>query len=310
MRWRKLGLVYGPDGSRPWAMTHAMVPTPFLLTSDVIRVYVSFCDKDFVARPGYVDVHAQNPTRVLAVSPDPLMDIGVRGAFDENGVLPCSMIEAAPGTLYMYYVGFEQGRKIRYRLLTGLAVSKDGGRSFSRIRRTPILERSDSELYFRCGPHVIKEADRFRMWYVAGSEWTELHGKEMPVYDLRYLESVDGITWGPEGKVCLNIEDPDEHGFGRPFVIRSRKGYRLFYSIRKRSVGAYRLGYAESDNGLDWIRKDHELGLGVSEQGWDSEAIMYSAVIQAGGRTYLFYNGNNFGAAGFGAAILEDSERV
>jgi predicted GH43/DUF377 family glycosyl hydrolase len=287
-----------------------MVPTPFLLSSDVIRVYVSFCDKDFVARPGYVDLDAQDPTRVLAVSLDPLMDIGVRGSFDENGVLTCSVVEAGSGTLYMYYVGFEQGRKIRYRLLTGLAVSKDGGRTFSRIKRTPVLERSDFELYFRGGPYVMTDGDQFRMWYVAGSDWTELHGKEMPVYDLRYLESEDGINWGPKGRVCLSIEDPDEHGFGRPFVIRSRKGYRLFYSIRKRSLGAYRLGYAESHNGLDWVRKDNELGLGVSHEGWDSEAIMYSAVIDVGGRTYLFYNGNNFGEAGFGVAILESSEKV
>jgi hypothetical protein len=207
---------------------------------------------------------------------------------------------------FLYYAGFELGTKIRYRLLTGVAISEDGGMTFRRYRETPVLERSDRELYFRGGPFVRLENGVFRLWYVAGSEWLDIGGKPMPVYDLRYLESGDGLNWAPEGRVCLDVSRSDEHGFGRPYVTQESGAYQLHYSIRRRSLGAYRLGYAESPDGLDWLRKDEDLGLDVSPTGWDSQAIMYAAPITIEGRTYVFYNGNEFGREGFGVALLEE----
>lgn len=307
MRWRKLGLVFRPDASRWWSRSHAMIPTPVLQDAQTIRVYVTCCDSKMIGRPCYVDLDAGNPLRVVCVAQNPVMDVGIPGTFDENGVLVCSVVDVDATTRYLYYAGFELGHRIRYRLLTGLAVSRDGGESFARLQHTPILERSSSELYFRCGPFVRHEDGLFRMWYVAGSEWLDVGGKAMPVYDLRYQESSDGIRWDPEGRVCLSVENPDEHGFGRPYVVRDGSRYRLFYSIRRISIAAYRLGYAESQDGVNWERKDGSLGLDVSSEGWDSRAIMYSSVISVHGRTYLFYNGNNFGEDGFGVAVLEEA---
>jgi len=305
MCWRKLGLVYGPDGSMPWAQTHAMIPIPMKLNDDVIRVYATFCDANGVGRPGYVDVAAKDPTRVLGVSKKPLIDIGLPGTFDENGVLACSVVRERDKVL-LYYVGFELGTKIRYRLLTGLAVSRDEGSTFSRYSNVPVLERSDSEIYFRGGPFCMFDSGVYRLWYVAGSDWVSLNGKEMPVYDIRYAESEDGIHWPPEGVVQLAVSDPDEHGFGRPYVIKKPGGgYRLFYSIRRKSFGAYRLGYAESDDGYSWNRMDSNLNLDVSIGNFDSDAIMYSAPIEVDGKLYLFYNGNEFGREGFAVAVLE-----
>jgi hypothetical protein len=305
MRWHKLGVVYKPDGTRDWAVSHAMVPTPTLLNEREVRVYLSFRDAQNVGRAGYVDVCTDDPLRVLRVSPEPVLDIGLPGTFDENGVLPTCVIDVSPGLKYMYYVGFEVGTRIRYRLLTGLAISRDGGETFVRNSRTPILERSDEELFFRGGPFVLREGNLFKMWYVAGSGWTSVAGKAMPVYDLKYLESADGIEWASAGRTCLDLRDSDEHGYGRPYVIRENGLYRLFYSIRRRSVAAYRLGYAESVDGINWRRLDDQLNFDVSMEGWDSEAVMYSAVITLEDKTYMFYNGNNFGETGFGVAMLE-----
>ncbi|GIX29067.1 MAG: hypothetical protein KatS3mg123_2948 [Burkholderiales bacterium] len=206
----------------------------------------------------------------------------------------------------MYYVGFELGTKIRYRLLTGLAQSTDDGRTFRRVSRVPVLERSDSELYFRCGPCCLLEDGRYRLWYVAGSQWVDIGGKPMPVYDIRYAESRDGIHWPAEGSVQIAVTQPDEHGFGRPYVIpKHGGGYRMFYSVRRKSLRAYRLGYAESADGRTWRRMDDRLNLDVTSGSFDSEAIMYAAPIEIDGRLYVFYNGNDFGRDGFAVAVLE-----
>jgi hypothetical protein len=308
MQWRKLGLVYGQDGSMPWAASHAMLPTPLRLSSDVVRVFVTFCDAEGLGRPGFVDVSAADPLKVLRVSQAPLLDLGQPGTFDENGVVACSVVDAGDGRLHMYYVGFELGTKIRYRLLTGLAVSLDGGESFQRHAETPVLERSSSELYFRCGPHCVRESDVFRLWYVGGSGWTTIDGKSMPIYDIRYAESDDGIHWPDRGALQIQISLPDEHGFGRPYVVqRADGGYWMFYSVRRKSFGAYRMGYAESSDGRTWTRMDEQLGLDVTPGSFDSDAIMYAAPIEIDGTLYLFYNGNGFGRDGFAVARLEQA---
>lgn len=305
MRWKKLGVVWKPNGQVAWAKTHAAVPTPFRLNDEVIRVFVTCLDEQGRGRPGYVDLAAADPTRILQVSADPLLDIGVPGTFDDNGLMVISLVEPEPGTLYLYYVGFELCTHIRYRLFSGLAMSRDGGKTFQRYSRTPILDRTNEELYFRGGPFVMLDENVFKLWYVTGSEWTEIGGKLMPVYDLRYQESKNGIDWQPTGQLSLAITGVDEHGFGRPWVIkRGPNDYQIFYSVRRRSLAAYRLGYAESRDGIHWVRKDHQMGLDVSPGEFDSDAIMYSAVMVVGEQTYCFYNGNNFGEQGFGVAML------
>lgn len=305
MQWRKLGLVVVKSHLSNGADSHASVPVPYIVNDEIVRIYFTALDPQGRGRPTFVDLFAENPKKVMNVSSKPLLEIGIPGAFDDNGVMPVSVICAAAGTLYMYYVGFEKCTKIRYRIFTGLAVSFDNGLTFEKYRRTPILDRTDAELFFRCGPFVMLDNGVFKLWYVAGSEWTTLNGKPIPVYDLRYQESMDGIRWSDRGTLSMAISGEDEHGFGRPWVIkRGPEDYQLFYSIRRRSFGAYRLGYAESADGINWVRKDEEMGLDVSPDGFDSHAIMYSAVISVKGKTYCFYNGNNFGQEGFGVAEL------
>ncbi len=298
--WTKRGAIYCPSGASTLEATHAMVPTPLLLQGGtVIRVFYTALDADGVGRPFYVDVDASDPTRVIGRSTAPLMDIGRPGTFDDNGALITSVVHAADGVLYAYYVGFELGRRIRYRLLTGLARSVDGGATFERLRETPILERSDAELYFRGGPFVLNENGRFRMWYVAGSRWTELQGKSMPEYRVMYLESGNGLDWADRGRLVLDITDADEHGFGRPYTLRKPDGgYAHFYSIRRRSLMAYRMGYAESGDGVTWVRDDARINLEPGPGSEDDTAIMYAAPIVVGSKLLCFYNGNDFGKTG------------
>lgn len=305
MQWKKYGKVWEPDGSLWWARKYATCPTPLLLDNTTLRVFVQCRDHANVGRVGFVDVATDDPSKILRVSEKPVLDVGQPGSFDDNGVFQTSVIRGADGKLFMYYVGFELLHHIRYRLLTGLAVSDDDGLSFVRVKRVPVLERSEREMYFRGGPFVLKdEGGPYRMWYVAGSEWEQIEGKAMPVYDLYYAQSNDGITWPDSGMRILSVDRSSEHGFGRPYIARKNGIYQLFYSVRKKFPRAYRMGYAESSDGLTWIRKDDEMGLGPSDHGWDSESVEFCAPVTLGDRTFCFYNGNDFGGSGFGLAEL------
>jgi sucrose-6-phosphate hydrolase SacC (GH32 family) len=303
MKWTKHGLIYAPDGRLPWAKHYAFPPTPYFLGDGRLRLYCAFCDAHTVGRVGYVDVDPADPKRVLAVSERPVLDIGEPGCFDENGLLPTSVVPVGD-KLYLYYVGYQLGMKVRYYQFQGLAVSEDGGATFRRRRRTPVLDRSDAEPHHRTSAFVMRDGGRFKAWYVGGDRWTEVNGKSLPVYSIKYLESDDGEHWGPTGEPCINLKSDDEHALGRAWVLKGDRLWRMFYSSRTRSKG-YRLGYAESADGRRWTRKDDEVGIDVSPDGWDSQMIAYSSVVPYRDKVYLFYNGNNCGQTGFGYAVLE-----
>lgn len=303
MRWIKRGLVYVPPGDQEWARHYAFPPTPLLRENGVLRLYLAFCDANVVGRVGYVDVRAESPGEIIAVSERPVLDIGEPGMFDENGVVPTCVVQVGD-RLFMYYVGYQVGSKVRYFQFQGLAISSDGGDSFHRARRVPVLERSHAEPLNRTSAFVRRCGDRFQMWYVGGGEWTTVGEKPLPVYNLRYTESPDGVTWGSEGRVCLDFADQDEHAFGRPWVWEEDGGLAMTYSIRTRSKD-YRLGFARSADGITWERHDEEVGIDVSPSGWDSEMIAYASRVEVDRKTFLFYNGNGRGRSGFGYAELE-----
>ncbi|SDW04998.1 hypothetical protein SAMN05421783_101221 [Thiocapsa roseopersicina] len=80
----------------------------------------------------------------------------------------------------------------------------------------------------------------------------------------------------------------------------------MWYSFRGQSnVETYRMGYAESDDGLMWKRLDSEVGIDVSDTGWDSEMICYPRVFRHRDSLYMLYNGNGYGKTGFGLAVME-----
>ncbi len=64
------------------------------------------------------------------------------------------------------------------------------------------------------------------------------------------------------------------------------------------------MGYAESDDGFQFYRRDHHVGIDVSATGWDSEMICYPYVFQHREQTYMLYCGNGNGKTGFGYANL------
>lgn len=282
-----------------------MLPTP-LLQGDRIRVFHTGCDADGRGRPGWVDLAAEDPTRVVDQCTAPLLEIGAPGHFDDSGVVATSILRVPDGRLFMYYVGFELGVSTRYRLLTGLATSEDGGLTFRRHQRVPVLERSESESAFRCGPHVRLEAGKFLMHYIAGDGWTDVGGKQVPVYGIVAAESPDGIRWPDAGRRILDPQGPDEHGLSRPWIVRRPDRLQLHFSVRSRSAAGYVPGLAEStDGGANWQRRAPEAGMECGPDPFDARGFMYAAIIDACGSTYCFYNGNDFGREGFAVARME-----
>jgi hypothetical protein len=298
MGWTRLGRILDGDAPAPWAVSHAALPVA-VAGPDDLRVW--FCARDAQSRARIGSVSVDPSTwRAGAVSPVPALDLGPLGSFDDAGVTSSWVVRHA-GREYHYYTGWTVGLSVPFYFYVGLAVAEGDG-VLRRVSAAPILERSDVDPYLTASPCVIVEGGVWRMWYVSGVRWTIEDGRPRHYYHIKYAESKDGIAWKRDGRVCIDFASSDEHAIARPSVLRDGNVYRMWYSYRG---DRYRIGYAESPDGLSWTRHDAEGGLVPAGEGWDAEMCAYGYVFDQGGRRYMLYNGNGYGRTGFGVALWE-----
>ncbi len=295
MRWRKLGLVFAPDGSHPLLKTHASNPVAVPLGGDLLRVFFGSRDESGRTHIAAAVVRLTDSACVVEEPPgEALLSPGPRGGFDDSGVSVGCVVSDGPRTL-LYYLGWNLGVTVPWRNSIGAAVSVGGG-AFIKHSPAPILDRSAEDPFTLSYPCVLKDADGWRMWYGSHRGWGEGHDDMDHV--IKHAASADGARWHRDGRTVL-AAPASEMAVARPWVIRDSDRYRLWVSHRGES---YRLGYAESADGLAW-EWHGPAGLEPAATGWDSEMVCYTSVVRHRGRLVLFYNGNRYGRTGFGVAV-------
>ena len=302
MKWIKLGQVIVPNTSLFWNQSHAMLPTPDHIEGDIFKIYYSGRDSQNRSHIGAVTVNLLEPQKILDVTQHSLLSPGQLGCFDDNGVTPSSIVNLGDRKL-LYYIGWKPRCTTRMSVVAGLAQSNDGGKTYVRVSRAPVLRRTDLEPFgIMTSPWVLKEGDLFRMWYVSGLDWVHA---DLPRYNIKYAESKDGVNWTQNGVVAIESRDGQETSLARPCVLRDGDIYKMWYSYKYAGAN-YAMGYAESPNGVDWTRMDGKVGIARSATGWDSEMIEYGAVFSHRGNKYMLFNGNGYGTSGAGLAILNE----
>jgi hypothetical protein len=297
VRWRREGLLVEPLGSG-WSTTHAALPVPHPLPDGRLRIFFSSRDAEGRSSIGRATVDLE---RLRAeVEAEPVLIPGALGAFDDRGTTTSCLVRHE-GRSYLFYTGWSLGRTVPFYLAVGCAVSDDE-RTFRRVSQAPVLDRNDVDPFLTASPFVLVENGTWRMWYVSAQCWEQTPDGPRHRYHIRYAESDDGRSWRRDGRVCIDFRDASEYAISRPWVMRDGDCYRMWFSARG---GAYRIGYAESSDGLVWNRLDEPAGLEPPGAAWDAEMQAYPAVTRSAGRTVMLYNGDDFGRAGFGWAELE-----
>lgn len=302
MTWEKIGLIFNPSAKLSWSSHTALQPTPIMLNDEVIRIFFGSRDGSGVSRVGWVDVSSTDPSKIIGYADRPALDVGLPGAFDDNGVVPSAVVRRE-GKLYLYYAGYQLQHHVRFIVLGGLAVSEDNGVTFKRIQNTPVLERTSDEFLFRVLHTALFENGVWKVWYGGGNHFITWNGKTLPVYDIRYMESQDGIHFPEKGIVAIS-NAVEEHRVGRPYVTRLNGMYYMFFGASTKT-SPYRLAYATSQDGQNWERNNELDGITYRPGDFDSEMSAYPSVIQTGSGVFMFYNGNNYGKMGIGLARLK-----
>ena len=304
-KWKKLGHIFQPNGEVAWMKTHASVPFVGAIDGNLVKVFFSTRNKNQESSIGYVVFDIESLV-VSSISATPVLEKGSAGCFDDSGVMGCCTLNI-DNTIRMYYIGWNLGVTVPFRNSIGFAESQDSGATFKKPFSGPIIDRTKDEPHFVASNCVIYNEGIFKIWYLSCTGWFEdLKGQLMHKYHIKYAESKDGVDWVRKGLIAIDYADDYEYAISVPRVIIINGEYKMWFSSRAtREEPHYRLRYAESDNGKNWVRKDDEVGIDVSESGWDSEMICYPFVFDHKEKRYMLYNGNDYGKTGFGLAVLE-----
>jgi len=307
MKWQKLGRIFNIDGYSDDIFSHCMTSSALNIRDDIFRIYFNTRDKNGKSKPYFIEINITKPKEILYFHEKPVIELGDIGCFDENGIVLTSFLKRK-NEIYFYYSGFPRSANMIFQSFTGLAISIDKGVTAKKLFKGPIIGLSKEEPFWSAGPRIYKFDKELFLYYTSSDGWRKnKNGFDEHIYNIKLMKSKNGIDW-KKVNTSINYKNEFEYAIGIPSVIKDGiNNFKMWYSFRaQKNIKTYRIGYAESNDGLCWIRKDEEMeGFDVSKDGWDSEMICYPYVFDHKGCRYMLYNGNHYGRTGFGLAILE-----
>jgi hypothetical protein len=315
MKWEKLGQIFEFNAS-PFAaryVSHAQSPQALVL-DDRVRIFFSTRTIDepgkFLSHVQYAD-YDLGLTKIIGYSDHEVIPLGNLGCFDEHGIFPLSPVKVGD-KIYAYTNGITRRISVAVETNIGFAVSFDDGKTFQKTGEGPILSASIHEP-FLVGDAFVRVFDNtFHMFYLFGKKWSEAtpeHASER-VYKIGHATSDDGINWQKTGKSIIADSVDENECQALPTVIQLGDRYHMYFcyrhmtGFRTEKGKGYQLGYAYSDDLITWTRADENAGMGLSDEGWDSDMMCYPNIFKVNNEVYLIYNGNGFGQDGFGVAKL------
>lgn len=317
MKWKKLGKIFDPTKYKLANDCVEFAQSPqTLVFDDFVRIYFSTRKKDingkYLSHISFIDID-KDFKQIINISTDTVIELGSLGCFDEHGIFPMNVVRDG-NKIVAYTCGWSRKDSVSVETSIGIAISDNNGLTFKKIGEGPVLTSSLHEPFLVGDPFVVRYGNTYHIWYIYGTKWIDNTEDKTParVYKIGHATSDNGIAWHKEGKQLITDKLNSDECQALPSVIRFNNKYQMVFcyrqstGFRKNRDRGYRIGYAFSEDLNNWIRDDDNVGIDVSEDGWDSDMLCYPHVFNCDGKIYMLYNGNEFGRFGFGIAVLEN----
>lgn len=298
--WHKLGNIYSVNNDHPKLLSHASNATAIHMQADVYRVY--YCGRNEGQRSSvsYFDFDLGE----MRIVNDPKVPAFVHGADDSfysHGVsLGCHY--KSGGDTYLLFMAWQIRGENHWRGDIGrLKLEANGNLLLDPVKPFIGIDEHVDKLSLSY-PWILFEDGLYKMWYGSTIDWNSSNGEMIHV--INYATSQDGEKWDRHG-LAIPWKLGVAQAFSRPCVIKENGTYHMWFSYRNGTGEKYRIGYAKSEDGINWQNELENAGIDVSQEGWDSEMVCYPFIFEHNGDRYLLYNGNGHGSSGIGLAIWE-----
>jgi hypothetical protein len=293
MKLHRHGLIFKIEDDHEWIQSHSTLPVAVHLKDDLFRVFINVRNEKNQSHGTYFDYDIVKNVVVKFPGNTPCLGPGESGLFDDCGIMLSSYVKELN---FFYFMGWHLPKTVPFENQISYATVTSVDSPFLKTRKHPIFGRCEEEPLSFGYPWVIKVEGVFRMWYDTILDW-KINSSESPQYILRSASSLDGINWNRDLKTGFEFKE-GENSIARPCVIFEDGLYKMWYSVGYHDK--YCLGYAESNDGIRWKRKDNEMIFSGEKRSWESEEQCYPCVFDHKGKRYMLYNGNQYGKTGIG----------
>jgi len=224
----------------------------------------------------------------------PLLEAGPYGAWDEAGVANPAALATGDDGFQMWYVGLDA---VGQRAI-GYATSPDG-LTWQKHTVNPILRPDSADETSFGFPTVVREGPNdYKMWYSGGER-------------IWLATSSDGMTWTKHLSAPVLSPGPsgawDDEQVCAPQVIVGSGGYEIWYVGEGTTTPGPRIGYAWSDDGVNWTKSPGNPVLTGTTGTWEEGEIAYAAVIKGEMTDHkMWYRGGASTGHAFGQATSSD----
>ena len=209
--------------------------------------YVGFPEPDGPFFQGWQIGHATSPDGLIWTkdAANPVVGLGSAGEWDERS-LSKPAVEFDGSMFHMWYVGGNTSVAS-----AGYATSLDGS-MWTKHGENPVLEPGppgswEGEIL---APHtVLFNGSTYRMWYYAGPS--------VGPWQIGYAESSDGLSWTKHTTPVLSPGPPgswDSWSPHEPALVIDGGVFHMWYTASTGSVADLSIGYARSDDGINWTK--------------------------------------------------------
>ena len=294
----KIKIIFKSNKKFKWSKSHSWVPTilPLNNKSQLEVLYGSRNNENLTQTGKFI--YDLEQKKVTYNSNKPLIKLGKLGNFDDSLALVTSAVKSGK-KLFLYYVGWTRPKNTRFFPSIGLAILYLNKKKIVKLPH-PIRSREEKESLGCASPCVLKERKKFKMWYVSIRKWITKNKSTFPIYNLSYSESVNGKSWNTKKINILNSSTFET--ISRPFVMKYKKIYHMWYSVRKLNSN-FKIGYAYSKNGLKWKKRNNFQN--IPKSNWNSKMSCYPCVFKYKEKFFMLLNGNDYGKRGIGLLELK-----
>ena len=165
----------------------------------------------------------------------------------------------------------------------GLATSTDG-LNWTKYPVNPVLSPKLNDLWEQGvgGPSVVYTDNLYIMWL------TSLNFTQIESFRISRATSPDGINWSPQEIIFTKSDVAwESEGVNSPSVLLVNNQYEMWYGARD-SAGVWRIGYANSDDGISWNR--HSTPVLQPSLPWEGTVVAAANVIRLDGMYHMYYH--------------------